>query len=313
MQAFLSNWNAAMPAGTWTIAALAALPPWFLLSAAALLGLVVGSFLNVVVHRLPRMMEREEANYLAALRHEPVPYPDRYDLVVPRSSCPHCGHAIAPWENIPVLGYLLLRGRCSACGKPIGLRYPAVELISAALCALAAWHFGPTWQALAALVLIWSLLSLALIDADTQLLPDQITQPLLWLGLLLNLTGLFAPIGDAVIGAAAGYLLLWTTYWLFKLLRGKEGMGYGDFKLMAALGGWFGWQALPALVLVSSVVGLVYGLAKIALRRHDRDTPFPFGPFIAGAGLLVLFAGADWLLPSLAPDIAIEAGAMQTH
>ncbi|ESH94527.1 methyltransferase [Cupriavidus sp. HPC(L)] len=313
MQGFLSNWNAAMPAGTWTIAALAALPPWFLLGAAALLGLVVGSFLNVVVHRLPRMMEREEANYLAALRHEPAPFPDRYDLVVPRSSCPHCGHAIAPWENIPVLGYLLLRGRCSSCRKPIGLRYPAVELISAALCALAAWHFGPTWQALAALVLIWSLLSLALIDADTQLLPDQITQPLLWLGLLLNMTGLFAPIGDAVIGAAAGYLLLWTTYWLFKLLRGKEGMGYGDFKLMAALGGWFGWQALPALVLVSSVVGLVYGLAKIALRRHDRDTPFPFGPFIAGAGLLVLFAGADWLLPALAPDIAIEAGAMQTH
>ncbi|MBY4949397.1 A24 family peptidase [Cupriavidus respiraculi] len=278
------------------IGALAVLPTWFLGLAAGLLGLAVGSFLNVVVHRLPRMMERDEANYIAMLRGDPVPHPGRYDLMLPRSACPHCGHAIAARENIPVLSYLLLRGRCAACRAPIGLRYPLVELASGALAVLVAWHFGPTWQALAAMALVWALLALTLIDADTQLLPDQITQPLLWLGLLLNVGGLFVAVADAVVGAAAGYLLLWSAYWLFRLLRGKEGMGYGDFKLMAALGAWFGWQALPALVLLSSVVGLLFGLANIALRRQDRDTPFPFGPFIAGAGLVVLFIGADWLM-----------------
>ncbi len=278
-----------------TIAELAMLPPWFLLAAAALLGLVVGSFLNVVVHRLPRMMEHEEANYIAELRDDPLPHPERYNLMVPRSACPHCGHAIGALENIPVLSYLVLRGRCSACAAPIGARYPLVEAGTALLTALAAAHFGPTWQALAAIALIWALIALTLIDADTQLLPDQITLPLLWLGLLLNLGGLFAPLADAVAGAAAGYLLLWSVYWVFKLVRGKEGMGYGDFKLMAALGAWFGWQALPALVLLSSVVGLVVALANIALRRQDRDTHFAFGPYIAGAGLLVLFFGANVL------------------
>jgi leader peptidase (prepilin peptidase)/N-methyltransferase len=291
--------------GPLVIDALAVLPAWFVLLMAALLGLAVGSFLNVVVHRLPRMMERDEANYIATLRGDPVPYPARYDLMLPHSACPHCGHAIAAWENIPVLSYLLLRGRCSACRAPIGARYPLVELASGLLSVLAAWHFGPTWQALAAMVLVWALLALTLIDADTQLLPDQITQPLLWLGLLLNLGGLFASLADAVAGAIAGYLLLWSAYWLFRLLRGKEGMGYGDFKLMAALGAWFGWQALPALVLLSSLVGLAFGLANIALRRQDRDTPFPFGPFIAGAGLVVLFAGADWLMLA-AVDLAFR-------
>jgi len=284
--------NPAFPAGgDFTLPALAALPPGFLIAVATLLGLLVGSFLNVVIHRLPRMMEYEEANYIAELRDDPLPYPDRYDLMMPRSACPHCGHAIAAWENIPVLSYLLLRGRCSACKAPISARYPLVELASGVLCGLAAWHFGPTWQALAALVLVWALLALTMIDADTQLLPDQITLPLVWLGLLLNLGGLFVPLADAVIGAAAGYLLLWSAYWLFKLVRGKEGMGYGDFKLMAALGAWFGWQALPSLVLLSSVVGVVFGVANIMLRRQGRDTPFPFGPFIAGAGALVLFFG----------------------
>ncbi len=282
------------PAFTFT--ALAALPPAFLIGVAGLLGLVVGSFLNVVIHRLPRMMEYDEANYVAELRDDPLPHPERYNLMVPRSACPHCGHAIAAWENVPVLSYLLLRGRCSACNTPIGARYPLVELATGILSALAAWHFGPTWHALAALALIWALVSLTLIDADTQLLPDQITLPLVWLGLLLNLSGLFAPLADAVIGAAGGYLLLWAAYWIFKLVRGKEGMGYGDFKLMAALGAWFGWQALPALILLSSVVGVIFGVANIALRRQGRDTPFPFGPFIAGAGLLVLFFGAN-LLP----------------
>ncbi|AOY92683.1 prepilin peptidase [Cupriavidus sp. USMAA2-4] len=287
--------SAFSPQGAFTIATLAALPGWFLMLAAGLLGLAVGSFLNVVIHRLPRMMEHDEANYIAELRGEPLPHPSRYNLAVPGSACPHCGHTLAPWENIPVLSYLLLRGRCSACHAPIGARYPLVELASGVLSVLAAWHFGPTWQGLAALVLVWMLLALTMIDADTQLLPDQLTQPLLWLGLLLNLAGVFASLADAVIGAAAGYLLLWSVYWLFKLVRGKEGMGYGDFKLMAALGAWFGWQALPALVLLSSVVGLLFGLVRIALRRQHRDTPFPFGPFIAGAGLLVLFLGAGAL------------------
>ncbi|NSX17801.1 prepilin peptidase [Cupriavidus taiwanensis] len=271
--------------------ALTALPPVFLVAAAALLGLVVGSFLNVVIHRVPRMMERDEANYIAELRGDPLPYPGRYNLMVPRSACPHCGHAIAPWENVPVLSYLLLRGRCSACKAPISVRYPLVELACAVLSALVAWRFGPGAQALAALVLVWGLLALTMIDADTQLLPDQITLPLLWIGLLLNVAGLFVALPDAVIGAAAGYLVLWLAYWLFRLLRGKEGMGFGDFKLMAALGAWFGWQALPALVLLSSVAGVVFGLVNIALRRQQRDTPFPFGPFIALAGVVVLLFG----------------------
>ncbi|QET03598.1 prepilin peptidase [Cupriavidus pauculus] len=278
------------------VSELAALPPAFLVFAAGLIGLVVGSFLNVVIHRIPRMMEYDEANYIAELRGEPLPHPGRYNLVVPRSACPHCGHQIAAWENIPVVSYLFLRGRCAGCKTRISVRYPLVELASAALSALAMWHYGPTVQALAAIVMVWALIALTMIDADTQLLPDQITLPLLWLGLLLNLQGLFVPLADAVIGAAAGYLVLWAAYWLFKLVRGKEGMGYGDFKLMGALGAWFGWQALPALVLLSSVVGAVFGILMLVVRRQGRETPFPFGPFIAGAGLIVLFFGAD-LLP----------------
>lgn len=278
------------------VSELAALPPAFLVFAAGLIGLVVGSFLNVVIHRIPRMMEYDEANYIAELRGEPLPHPGRYNLVVPRSACPHCGHQIAAWENIPVVSYLFLRGRCASCKTRISVRYPLVELASAALSALAMWHYGPTVQALAAIVMVWALIALTMIDADTQLLPDQITLPLLWLGLLLNLQGLFVPLADAVIGAAAGYLVLWAAYWLFKLVRGKEGMGYGDFKLMGALGAWFGWQALPALVLLSSVVGAVFGILMLVVRRQGRETPFPFGPFIAGAGLIVLFFGAD-LLP----------------
>lgn len=260
---------------------------WVLL--AVMLGLLVGSFLNVVVHRLPIMMDREEANYLAELRGEPLPHLERYDLVAPRSACPGCGHPIGPLENIPVASYVWLRGRCRACRMPISPRYPLLELASAVLAGLLAWQFGPTWQALGAIVLTWVLLALALIDADTQLLPDQLTLPLLWLGLLLNLNSVFVPLADAVIGAMAGYLTLWGVYWIFKLVRGKEGMGYGDFKLMAALGAWFGWQALPALILLSSVVGLIFGLSRILTGRQHRDTPFPFGPFIAGAGVLVLF------------------------
>lgn len=281
--------------GAVTLSSLAALPPAFLITLAGLLGLVVGSFLNVVIHRLPKMMEYDEANYIAEVRGEPLPHPARYNLMVPRSACPHCGHQIAPWENIPVVSYLFLRGRCSACKAPIGIRYPLVEAVTAALSALAMWHFGPTVQALAAIVLVWALVALFMIDADTQFLPDQITLPLLWLGLLLNLQGWFAPLADAVIGAATGYMLLWTVYWAYKLLRGREGMGHGDFKLMAALGAWFGWQALPALILMSSVVGAVLGGAMLLVRRKGSDTQFPFGPYIVGAGLIVLFLGIDIL------------------
>ena len=281
--------------GAVTLASLAALPPAALIVMAGLVGLVVGSFLNVVIHRLPKMMDFDEANYIAEVRDEPLPHPDRYNLMVPRSACPHCGHAIAPWENIPVISYLFLRGRCSSCKTPISVRYPLVEAVSGALSALAMWHFGPTVQALASIVLIWALIALFLIDADTQLLPDQITLPLLWLGLLLNLQGWFAPLSDAVIGAAAGYLVLWSVYWLYKLIRGREGMGYGDFKLMGALGAWFGWQALPALILMSSIVGAVLGGAMLLLQRKGSETTFPFGPYIAGAGLIILFFGPDVL------------------
>ena len=279
------------PAGAATLASLAALPPAFLIAVAGLLGLLVGGFLNVVIHRLPKMMDHEEANYIAEVRGEPLPHPGRYNLMVPRSACPHCGHQIAAWENIPVVSYLFLRGKCSACQAPISIRYPLVEAATGVLTALAMWHFGPTVQALAAIAMIWALVALFMIDADTQLLPDQLTLPLLWLGLLLNLNGYFATLADAVIGAAAGYLVLWSVYWIFKLVRGREGMGYGDFKLMAALGAWFGWQALPALILMSSIVGAIIGGAMLLIQRKGSETTFPFGPYIAGAGVLVLFFG----------------------
>ncbi|MGY8525815.1 prepilin peptidase [Paracidovorax citrulli] len=284
---------------TWTIAALAALPDWFLLTGVAVLGLIVGSFLNVVIHRLPTMIDRMLANDHAQLMGDPLPYPDRYDLAVPRSACPHCGATILAWHNIPLVGYLLVRGRCASCKAPIPVRYPLVEAASAALALLALWRFGASWQALGAMALLWTLLALAVIDSRTRLLPDQLTQPLLWLGLLLNVSGLFAPLPDAVIGAAAGYLMLRGAAELFRLVRGREGMGHGDFKLMGALGAWFGWPALPALIVCASLSGLVYGLANLALRRQHRDTEIPFGPFIAAAGVLVLFAGWEWFLLAL--------------
>lgn len=281
--------------GAVTLASLAALPPAMLIGMAGAIGLIVGSFLNVVIHRLPRMMDFDEANYIAEVRGEPLPHPARYNLMAPRSACPHCGHQIAAWENIPIVSYVFLRGKCSACKAPISIRYPLVEAVSGVLSALAMWHFGPTVQALAAIVMIWALIAAFMIDADTQLLPDQITLPLLWLGLLLNLQGWFVPLQDAVIGAAAGYLSLWSVYWLYKLIRGREGMGYGDFKLMGALGAWFGWQALPALILMSSIVGAVLGGAMLLLQRKGSETTFPFGPYIAGAGLIILFFGPDVL------------------
>jgi leader peptidase (prepilin peptidase)/N-methyltransferase len=258
-----------------------------------LFSLLVGSFLNVVIHRLPRMMETEWHAQCAELRGEtPVASPP-YNLALPRSACPHCGHQITALENIPVLSWLWLRGRCSSCEAPIGARYPLVELLTALLSAAAAWKWGMSVQTGGALLLIWTLVALAFIDLDTTLLPDSLTQPLLWLGLLFNLSATYTSLPDAVIGAMAGYLVLWSVYWLFKLATGKEGMGYGDFKLLAALGAWLGWQMLPVTLLLSSVVGAAVGIAMIVLVKHDRRVPIPFGPYLAGGGLVTLFFGAD--------------------
>ncbi len=257
----------------------------------ALIGLVVGSFLNVVIHRIPQMMQRESDNYMAMENDEPPPHADRYNLLAPRSACPACGHQLSAMENIPVVSYLWLRGRCSECRAPISPRYPAVELLTAALSALVVWQIGSSLQGLAALVLVWMLIALTFIDIDTQILPDDLSLPLLWMGLLLNLNGTFVPLADAVIGAAAGYLSLWCVFWLFRLATGKEGIGYGDFKLLAALGAWLGWTMLPLIVLLSSAIGAIVGLLLILLRGHHRDKPIPFGPFLALAGLVALLYG----------------------
>jgi len=267
------------------------LDPAVALPAAAAIGLCVGSFLNVVIHRLPKMMERGWADQCAELAgREPEAKP-RYDLMMPRSACPACGHGITALENVPVLSWLALRGRCRACNAPISPRYPVVELAAGALAVASIWQFGASWQGLAACAFLWTLLALAFIDADTQLLPDDLTLPLLWGGLLANLFGLFVPLASAVIGAIAGYLVLWAVYWLFKLIRGKEGMGYGDFKLLAALGAWLGWPMLPQIVLVSSVLGAVGGILMIVLRGRDKAVPLPYGPWLAGAGVVALFFG----------------------
>jgi len=269
----------------------ALLDPVFATVFAAIVGLVVGSFLNVVIHRLPKMLERGWQDQCAELRGEaPEPRP-RYNLVVPRSACPSCGHMITAAENVPVLSWLALRGKCSACGTKISARYPMVEILGAILAAAAVWRFGPTWQGVAACAFLWTLLALTFVDFDTQLLPDDLTLPLLWGGLLASLFGLFAPLRDAVIGAMAGYLVLWTIYWLFKLIRGKEGMGYGDFKLLAALGAWLGWKALPLIILGSSVVGAFIGISLVVFKGRDHNVPLAFGPYLAIAGMLALFFG----------------------
>jgi leader peptidase (prepilin peptidase)/N-methyltransferase len=263
--------------------------------AAGLLGLCVGSFLNVVIHRLPKMMDREWQAQCAELRGEEAPTSaEILTLAKPRSRCPSCGHQITAIENIPLLSYLLiLRGKCSGCQARISPRYPIVEATTGLISAYVAWHFGPTLQAAGALALVWSLIALAAIDLDTQLLPDSITLPLLWLGLTLNLWGTFADLSSAVIGAMLGYLALWSVFWLFKLATGKEGMGYGDFKLLAALGAWLGWQMLPVIILLSSVVGAVVGITLIIATRHGRNVPIPFGPYLAAAGGIALFWGAS--------------------
>ena len=269
---------------------------------AALLGLVVGSFLNVVIHRLPRMLEREWRSQCAELNGTaPAPADAApYDLVRPGSACPGCGGAIRPWHNIPIVSYLLLRGRCAGCKTGIPLRYPVVEAGTALASALVAWQLGLTPEAAAAMGITWVLVALAGIDLEHQLLPDSLTQPLLWAGLLFHLLpaadagyGVFANLTDGVIGAVAGYLSLWTVYHGFRFATGKEGMGYGDFKLLAALGAWLGWQLLPLVVLLSAVTGALVGASLIALGRHRRENPLPFGPYLAAAGFIAILWGRD--------------------
>ncbi|MBL0533953.1 prepilin peptidase [Aeromonas dhakensis] len=267
--------------------------PWLYFSLVFLFSLMIGSFLNVVIHRLPIMLEREwQAEYLSYFNPETQPQQEeRYNLMVPRSACPHCGHAITAMENIPLLSWLWLKGRCRECQAPISARYPLVELLTALLSLVVAATFPPGWALLAALLLTWVLVALTFIDLDKMLLPDQLTLPLLWGGLLFNLAGGFVPLADAVIGAMAGYLVLWSLYWAFKLLTGKEGMGYGDFKLLAALGAWLGWQALPIVLLLSSLVGAIIGISLILLRNHHQNKPIPFGPYLAIAGWIALLWG----------------------
>ena len=266
----------------------------FLIAVTVVLGLLVGSFLNVVIHRLPIMLERQWNEQCHELLDQHSGEPGKpYNLIAPRSCCPQCGHAISALENIPIVSYVALRGRCKACGTPISARYPMVELLTGVLSGLVVWHFGFTMQAAGALVLTWSLISLAAIDLDHKLLPDAITLPILWLGLLINIPETFTTLQDSVIGAVAGYLVLWAVFQGFKLLTGKEGMGYGDFKLLALLGAWLGWQFLPLIVVLSSVVGAAVGIGLVLIRRHERSIPIPFGPYLAAAGWIALIWGAD--------------------
>lgn len=258
-----------------------------------LFGLVVGSFLNVVVARLPKMMERQwrqECRALLELQSANVGNGE-FSLIRPRSRCPECGHAIPAWENIPVLSFLILRGRCSACRTPISLRYPLIETLSGMLSVVVAWRFGFSAQVLPALFLTWTLIALSAIDLDTQLLFDNITLPLLWAGLICNMFGIYTNVYASLIGAVAGYLILWCVYWLFRILTGKEGMGYGDFKLLAALGAWTGYQMLPLIIIVASLIGAMVGIGLILLKGHERNRPIPFGPYLAGAGWVALLWG----------------------
>ena len=281
--------------------------PWLLQASLLALGLVVGSFLNVVIYRLPVMIDRDEKNYCAELLETGAEDADSetFDLVQPNSHCPHCNYAIKPWENIPLVSYLFLRGRCSNCAAAISLRYPLIELTSGLLALLLGWHFGMASMALlGALLFTWALIALTMIDIDHMLLPDDITLPLIWLGLLFNVVGTFVPLQDAVIGAIAGYLTLWGVYWVFKLATGKEGMGYGDFKLLAALGAWLGWQVLPLIILLSSLVGAVLGIFIMLLEKRGKDIPIPFGPYLAIAGWIALIWGSElmaWYWTTMTP------------
>lgn len=276
-----------------TITQLAITLPWLYLGLVTLLGLLVGSFLNVVIHRLPIMLERswqqEYAEYFG--NPETACSTEPYNLVVPRSACPHCGHLITALENIPIISWLCLRGRCRSCQAPISARYPLVELLTGIASLVIAYYLPPSTATLAALLFTWFLVAMTFIDLDKMLLPDQLTLPLLWLGLLLNLNHLFTDLASAVIGAAAGYMVLWCVYWGFKLLTGKDGMGYGDFKLLAAFGAWFGWQTLPLILILSSLVGAIVGISLVVTRKHHHANPIPFGPYLCMAGWIALLWG----------------------
>ena len=265
-----------------------------------ILGLMVGSFLNVVIYRLPKMMEQEWHNNCMELQGEEIPAQPQFTLAKPRSACPHCAHKISAYENIPIISYLILKGRCSACKAPISMRYPLVEALTGALIGLVSWQFGYTATTIFAWIFTFALIALTFIDFDTQLLPDDITLPLLWLGLLFNLNFGFTDLKSAVVGAMAGYLVLWCVFWLFKIIRGKEGMGYGDFKLLAAIGAWFGWKLLPAVILLSSTLGAIVGITLIVVTKRGKEVPMPFGPFLAIGGIAALFFGqqlASFYLP----------------
>ncbi len=255
----------------------------------AILGLAVGSFLNVLIHRLPLMMEAEWRGQCAELEGRDAPEQPSFNLWVPGSHCPACKTPLRVVDNIPLVSWLVLRGKCAHCGVRISVRYPVVELLTGVLSGLVAWHFGLTWTTAFALVFTWILVAAAFIDADTTLLPDDLTLPLLWLGLLAALMGYTVPLRDAVLGAMAGYLSLWTLYWAFKLATGKEGMGYGDFKLLAALGAWMGWKMLIPIALIASVVGIVFALALLGARVRDKH--IPFGPYLCAAGFIALLWG----------------------
>ena len=263
---------------------------------AGLLGLVVGSFLNVVIHRLPKMMERDWLQQAREMLHPDQSHVEQpvYNLVLPHSHCPHCQTEIKPWQNLPLISYALLRGRCGSCRERISARYPLVELLTAVLSIVVAWQYGFGWPAAGILLLTWALIALSLIDADTQLLPDAIVLPMLWLGLIANSFGLFTDMASALWGAVFGYLSLWSVYWLFKLITGKEGMGYGDFKLLAMLGAWGGWQVLPLTILLSSLVGAILGIIILKTRGDSNSTPLPFGPYLAIAGWIAIIWG-DWI------------------
>lgn len=265
--------------------------PLIFVPCAVLLGLCVGSFLNVVIHRLPKMMERQWRMECAELSGQDAPAAETYNLVIPRSACPACSRPITAAENIPLLSWLALRGKCAGCSAPISARYPAVEVLTAALSGYIAWHFGFGMAAAGALLFTWAMIALTFIDLDTFYLPDSITLPLLWLGLLFNISATYTPLTSAVIGAAAGYLSLWSVYWIFKWATGKEGMGYGDFKLLAAIGAWLGWQMLPLTILLSSLVGAVIGIGLIVFAGRGRSVPIPFGPYLAIAGMIALLHG----------------------
>ncbi|MCS6162210.1 prepilin peptidase [Shewanella baltica] len=295
------------------------LHPYLFIALSFIFAATIGSFLNVVTHRFPVMMKREwqqECNQYLQEYHEDIvkkigidqfnkpidDFPEKYNLVVPGSACPKCKTSIKPWHNFPLLGWLMLKGKCAACHAPISARYPIIEFVTGLLIATLAWHFGPSWQFIFASILTFVLVVLTGIDLDEMLLPDQMTLPLLWLGLIINLNHTFASPTDAIIGAAAGYLSLWSIFWLFKILTGKEGMGYGDFKLLAVFGAWLGWQMLPLVILLSSLVGAVVGITMIVSKRLKQGNPIPFGPYIAAAGWIALLFGqqiVDWYLSTL--------------